>query len=97
MATTPDPLQAYADQLKAIAHPVRLRILRYLHEQPGRSVTEIYTALHLPQAITSQHLTTLKDRGVLMSEKAGTKIFYTVKVSWMGAQVDIVKGVARRV
>jgi DNA-binding transcriptional ArsR family regulator len=34
----------------------------------------------LPQAIASQHLITLKDKGVLSSFKVGTKIYYSLSI-----------------
>jgi DNA-binding transcriptional ArsR family regulator len=34
----------------------------------------------LPQAIASQHLITLKDRGILSSFKVGTKIYYSLSI-----------------
>ena len=72
-------LDAVSEKLRVLSHPKRLLIVDYLRQMDRKmSVTEIYTALDLPQAIASQHLITLKDRGVLKSEKVGTKIFYWV-------------------
>jgi DNA-binding transcriptional ArsR family regulator len=86
-------LDEIADQLKVLAHPARLRIVQYLHRPTTRrqSVTDIYQALDLSQAITSQHLLLLKDRGILASEKIGTKIYYAIAAkSWCVQVVGII-------
>lgn len=67
-----------ADVLKTIAHPLRLSIIELL-SRPGvapKRVSDIVTEMGQPQAIISQHLIHLKDRGVLTSKKEGTSIFY---------------------
>ncbi|GAA4502978.1 metalloregulator ArsR/SmtB family transcription factor [Hymenobacter ginsengisoli] len=70
--------------LKVLSHPKRLAIVDLLGKSKTKehqmSVTEIYQALDIPQAIASQHLITLKDRGVLKSSKVGTKIYYSLAV-----------------
>ena len=69
-----------AAMLKVLAHPKRMAIVDLLGKEEKMTVTEIYTQLEMPQAIASQHLITLKDRGVLKSVKAGTKIYYSLSV-----------------
>lgn len=77
-------LDRAAAMLKVLSHPKRLAIVDLLGKAKGKdsqmSVTDIYQTLELPQAIASQHLITLKDRGVLKSTKVGTKIFYALAV-----------------
>jgi ArsR family transcriptional regulator len=63
--------------LKALAHPVRLRIVELL-EGSERSVGEIVEALGVKQSITSQQLNMLKDRGVLTCRKEGAKVYYRI-------------------
>jgi ArsR family transcriptional regulator len=63
--------------LKAIGHPDRLAIVELL--EPGeRCVHEIMEALGTKQAITSQHLTMMRDKGVLYSRRDGTSVFYGI-------------------
>ena len=59
------------NMLKVIAHPVRLAIVDLLSENPRMTVLEIQTQLNLEQAIASQQITLLEDKGVLISEKIG--------------------------
>jgi len=69
-----------AAMLKVLAHPKRLAIVDLLGKEDKMTVTEIYRSLDLPQAIASQHLITLKDRGILSSFKVGTKIYYSLSI-----------------
>jgi len=67
-----------AEVLKAVAHPLRLMIVAVL--QGGeRSVGEIMDALGEKQAITSQQLNLMKDRGVLAARREGAKVFYRIQ------------------
>jgi len=88
-----DQLERAAAMLKVLSHPKRLAIVDLLGKTKGNkehqmSVTEIYQALDIPQAIASQHLITLKDRGVLKSSKVGTKIYYALAVPQLMKIID---------
>jgi DNA-binding transcriptional ArsR family regulator len=65
--------------LKVIAHPVRLAILDLLTENKKMTVLEIQEALHLEQAIASQHLTLMEDKGVLISEKVSRNKYVSLR------------------
>jgi ArsR family transcriptional regulator len=67
-----------ADVLKAVAHPLRLQIVETLQDGE-KSVGEIVEALGEKQAITSQQLNLMKDRGVLASRREGAKVFYRIQ------------------
>ncbi len=67
-----------SELLKALAHPVRLKILEGLLESDGCNVNEIVEKLNTPQPTISQHLKTLKINGILSSRKEGVKICYKV-------------------
>jgi ArsR family transcriptional regulator len=63
--------------LKALAHPIRLRIIRVLGEKE-MSVQEMTEALNLSQSNMSQHLNLLKERHALDSRREGKQVFYRV-------------------
>ena len=67
-----------AEVLKAVAHPLRLMIVEALQDGE-RSVGEIMDALGEKQAITSQQLNLMKDKGVLASRREGAKVFYHIQ------------------
>ncbi len=67
-----------AEVLKAVAHPVRLQIVELL-EHREMCVGDIVDALGEKQAITSQQLNMMKDKGVLGCRRDGTKVFYRIE------------------
>ena len=93
-------LDRAAAMLKVLSHPKRLAIVDLLGKTKGKdsqmSVTDIYQALDLPQAIASQHLITLKDRGVLKSSKIGTKIYYSLAVPQLLKVIDTLEDYSGR-
>lgn len=95
-------LDRAAAMLKVLAHPKRLAIVDLLGKIKGSkeqqmSVTEIYQALDIPQAIASQHLITLKDRGILRSSKVGTKIYYALAVPQLMKIIDTLEDYSAKI
>ena len=74
-----EQLEAAANMLRAIAHPMRIAILSFLEDNESLTVTEIHERLGIEQSTTSHHLGILKDKGVLMSKRVGKNTFYTLK------------------
>ena len=64
--------------LRCLGHPVRLAILDLLGRRGELTVTEIYEALGIEQAVCSQHLTLMRDRGILEHRKDGVNVHYSV-------------------
>ena len=67
-----------AEVLKAVAHPVRLQIVELL-EAGEMCVGDIVEALGGKQAITSQQLNMMKDKGVLSCRRDGARVFYRIE------------------
>jgi len=65
-----------ADLAKALAHPVRVRILRILAEREQCICGEIVDLLPLAQATVSQHLKELKRVGIVQGEIEGPRTCY---------------------
>ena len=63
--------------LKAVAHPLRLRIIGHLEGQE-LTVTELYETLGAGQSHMSQQLNMLKARGILRSRREGNQVFYSI-------------------
>jgi DNA-binding transcriptional ArsR family regulator len=76
---TAEQLEKAAGILKAIAHPMRIAILKYLDGGKQLTVTEIHEYLRIEQSTTSHHLGILKDKGVLGSKRDGKNTFYFIK------------------
>jgi DNA-binding transcriptional ArsR family regulator len=67
-----------AEVLKAVAHPVRLQIVELL-ETHEMCVGDIVEALGGKQAVTSQQLNMMRDKGVLECRRDGAKVFYRIE------------------
>lgn len=67
-----------AELLKALAHPVRLCIVKGLLQNGGCNVTHMQNCLNAPQSTISQHLQKLKSLGIIKGERNGLEINYTV-------------------
>lgn len=66
-----------AELLKAIAHPVRLCIVKGLMNKEC-NVTHMQECLELPQSTVSQHLGILRSKGIIKGERSGLEITYSV-------------------
>jgi len=67
-----------AEVLKAVGHPIRLRIVEIL-EKGEKCVGDITEALQCKQAITSQHLNLMRDKGILGCRRNGAKVYYRIE------------------
>jgi DNA-binding transcriptional ArsR family regulator len=74
--------------LKAMAHPMRIAILKHLEGGKRLTVTEIHELLGIEQSTTSHHLGILKDKGVLCSQREGKNTFYYLKYEILSKIVD---------
>ena len=63
--------------MKAIAHPLRLKILCVLAGNE-LSVQEIVDNVGTSQSNISQHLAILRDKGVLRTRKVANRVYYRV-------------------
>jgi len=81
-----------AQFFRALAHPVRIRILEIL-VRGGRTVQELQEALSLDQPIVSQQLAVLRSQGIVATEKKGPSVRYTLR----DALVEELLDVARRI
>jgi DNA-binding transcriptional ArsR family regulator len=71
-------LQAFkADFFRALAHPIRIRILETLGTGE-RSVQELQQALDLEQPIVSQQLAVLRGKNIVTPRKVGTTVRYAL-------------------
>ncbi|NMM53100.1 ArsR/SmtB family transcription factor [Paenibacillus aquistagni] len=68
-----------AEILKALAHPVRLCIVRGLLQQGKCNVTYMQDCLNIPQSTVSQHLQKLRTLGIVETDRQGLENFYSVK------------------
>ncbi|MFA5238520.1 MAG: metalloregulator ArsR/SmtB family transcription factor [Phycisphaerae bacterium] len=73
-----DTAEHVAEVLKAVANPVRIAIIEVL-ENGEMCVGDIVEALGGKQAIISQQLNMMKDKGVLSCRRDGVNVYYQIK------------------
>lgn len=72
-----DDIERASRSLKAMSHPLRLKILCTLGDQEV-SVQDIVEHVGTSQSNISQHLAILRDKGILASRKDANRVFYRV-------------------
>lgn len=76
-------LDHHAEQLSALGHPVRLKILRFVVQAgpEGASAGDIQSHVELPASTLSHHLKRLVEAGVMSTRSEGTFHFYAADYS----------------
>lgn len=64
--------------LRAVNHKLRQRIIDLLDNSQTMTVTDIYIKLRLEQSVASQHLAILRRAGVVITERQGKFIYYSL-------------------
>jgi ArsR family transcriptional regulator len=77
LITHDDDIERAARSLKAMSHPLRLKILCVLGESEY-SVQDIVEQVGTSQSNISQHLAILRDKGILASRKDANRVYYRV-------------------
>ena len=70
-------IELAAHALKAIAHPLRLKILCVIGDRES-CVQEIVEAVGTSQSNISQHLAILRDKGVMVTRKNANRVYYRI-------------------
>ena len=65
-----------SEMLRMAAHPQRLAILDLLGGKKRMCVSDLVEVLGIEQAILSQHLTLMRDKGLLGVEREGKYSYY---------------------
>ena len=72
---------------KAMGHPARIAILRFLASQDNCFFGDIHEVLPIAKATVSQHLAELKDAGLIQGEIQAPKVKYCInKDNWLIAK-----------
>ncbi len=64
--------------LRAIAHPLRVSILNFIETNQPIKVFAIHSELKLDQSLASQHLKILREAKLVITERKGKNIYYTI-------------------
>ncbi len=81
--------------MKALADPVRLRLLQVLHDRGETCVCELLPAVGATQSNVSMHLRVLRAAGLVAGQKIGKWVFYRLEqaavddlVGWLAATFE---------
>jgi DNA-binding transcriptional ArsR family regulator len=76
----------------ALSHPIRLEILDLVSHNE-KSSTELLAVLDIPKANLSQHLSVLKDAGILKTRKDGQFQFVSLALPKIKDACSLVRGI----
>lgn len=78
LITRDEDIERASRSLKAMSHPLRLKILCILGDREV-SVQEIVDRVGTSQSNISQHLAILRDKGILSARKDANRVYYRVE------------------
>jgi DNA-binding transcriptional ArsR family regulator len=64
--------------LMALYHPLRNKLIVLIERRGKATISDLYKELHLPQAVASQHLAILRQAGIIIAQRDGKKIYYSI-------------------
>ncbi len=78
---------ALARIAKALGHPARIAIMKHLSAMADCCFTDILNELPIAQSTVSQHLSELKEAGLIQGNLTPPKVMYCIDpVNWSKAQ-----------
>jgi DNA-binding transcriptional ArsR family regulator len=84
-----------AEFCKGLAHPKRLLIITTL-EHGEMSVNDLSDATGIPQANLSQHLTILRQLGILSKRRDGLNVYYSIADERINEACELVRAMIRQ-
>lgn len=72
-------INEYAEILKALGHPVRLKIVCGLMNKDECSVNIMAEKLNISQPVVSQHLNVLKNAGIIAGYRRMNRVYYRLE------------------
>ena len=84
--------EIHAEMCKVFSNSTRLEILNLLRDEE-LSVTELIKKTKLSQANISQHLSIMKSKGIVVSNRNGKNIYYKLTTTKIIKAFDIIRDV----
>jgi ArsR family transcriptional regulator len=85
-------LDRASEILRALAHPIRIKIINFIDKNKSINVNKIYGTLKLEQSITSQHLRILRAADVVTTTRNGKYIIYSINYDKLNQYFTAIKG-----
>lgn len=84
--------QLHAEICQALSDPNRILLLYELRDG-SRNVGDLADSLSLSQPTVSRHLKVLRDRRMVLTERDGTNVYYTIADKRVIEALDLLRGV----
>jgi DNA-binding transcriptional ArsR family regulator len=84
--------QLHAEMCSALSDPRRILLLYALAERPHK-VNDLAGEIGISQPATSRHLKTLRDRGLVLANRQGTNIEYSLSDPRLIQALDLLRAV----
>lgn len=82
--------ESTVELIKAIAHPMRICILKGLMDRPNITVGEMNSCLeNVPQSTLSQHLSILRRAGLIKAKHKGKYVKYKLASDKLAQFIDL--------
>lgn len=69
-------LHRATEVLRAVAHPLRMRIIILLYQREQLAVKDIHESLGVAQPVASHHLRIMKTQGIVLARRDGQSTIY---------------------
>ncbi|MCX2740128.1 ArsR/SmtB family transcription factor [Pontibacter anaerobius] len=85
-------LERAAYVLKCVAHPVRISIIDLLEQRERLTVSQLQEVLQVEQSLLSHHLTNMRDKGVVDTQRQGKHVYYSLTDSAITNIISCING-----
>lgn len=85
----PETYALWADFWQALSHPIRLRVLEALRQEGPLNVGQLVERLEIGQGHLSNHLTCLKNCGLVTTAAQGRYVYYRLADDRVPALLDL--------
>ncbi|MFD2247127.1 ArsR/SmtB family transcription factor [Pontibacter ruber] len=85
-------LERAANVLKCVAHPVRISIIDLLEQRERLTVSELQDVLNIEQSLLSHHLTNMRDKGVVRTQRGGKNVYYSLTDFTISNIIECING-----
>lgn len=82
--------------LRAVNHSLRQKMIKILEEEGRMTVTELYVKMRLEQSVASQHLALLRRAGVVITERDGKFIYYSLDKNRISEISNLLEDLVRK-
>lgn len=82
--------------LKALAHPVRLGIVKVLHEKGELCACEICSLFDCDRTTASKHLAVLRQAGIIDYERYGKMIIYRLEMPCVSVFLRCIQAISKK-